>query len=38
VPGQKNPRVWQPGYSKETYEKIVKETKDRFKEPEEKKE
>ena len=36
VPGQKNPRVWQPGYSKETYEKIVKETKERFKEPEEK--
>lgn len=38
VPGQKNPRVWQPGYNKETYKTIVKETKDRFKEPEEKKE
>ena len=38
VPGQKNPRVWQPGYNKETYESIVKESKDKFKEPEEKKE
>ncbi len=31
VPGQRNPKVVQPGYGKEWYERIVKETGDKFK-------
>ncbi len=37
VPGQQNPSLEQPGYSKEWYKMIVKETGDKFREPEEKK-
>ena len=36
VPGQQNPSLEQPGYSKEWYKMIVKETGDKFREPEEK--
>jgi dipeptidase len=36
VPGQQNPSLEQPGYSKEWYRMIVKETGDKFREPEEK--
>ena len=35
VPGQQNPSVEQPGYSKEWYRMIVKETGDKFRVPEE---
>ncbi len=33
VPGQQNPSVEQPGYSKEWYRMIVRETGDKFEEP-----
>jgi dipeptidase len=37
IPGQRNPKVEQPGYGEDWYRKIVKETGDKFKEPMEKK-